>query len=110
MSYQVLQHPQNEPYAPVSDEELAFLDASVALDRTWDMLLYVTRCRCDPAEIESVTRQCIELEHVKHTRYVCWKENHPHRYEDGSISFGIGGVNDTTCVRCADCGRVVKSR
>jgi len=94
----------------VSDEELAFLEASVALDRAWDHLLHVSRCNCEQAEIESATRQCIELEHTKHSLYRCWKENHPSRYEDGSIRFVGGEHIDDTCERCAVCGRKIKPR
>ena len=94
----------------VSDEELAFLEASVALDCAWDNLLHVTRCNCEQAEIESATRQCIELEHTKHSLYRCWKENHPSRYEDGSIRFVGGEHIDDTCERCAVCGRKIKPR
>jgi len=93
----------------VSDEELAFLEASVALDRAWDNLLHVTRCG-EQAEIESATRQCIELEHVKHSLFRCWKENHPNRYEDGSIRLVGDEHIDDTCERCAVCGRKVKPR
>lgn len=110
MSFQVIKHPESIshiPYVPVSDEELAFLEASVALDRSWDHLLHITRCNCEQAEIESAVRLCIELEHKKFSLYRCWKENHPNRFEDGTVSMGMGEVNDTTCERCVDCGMKV---
>ena len=94
----------------VSDEELAFLQASVELDRAFDELLHVTRCNCEQAEVETVTRKCIALEKAKHSLYRCWKENHPNRYADGGLRAVDGDVNDTTCERCLDCGRKVMPR
>ena len=95
------------PIESISDEELAFLEASVELDRAWDDLKHVTKTGA-PAEIDAAIYKCADLEHKKHSLFRCWKENHPNRYETGSHRFVGGDDIDDTREVCADCGRTVK--
>lgn len=98
----------NRPTESVSDEELAFLDASVELDRAWEELRHITKTTATPDEIGVQIAKCVELEHKKHSLYRCWKENHPNRFETGSHRFVGGDDIDDTREVCADCGRTVK--
>lgn len=94
----------------VSDEELAFIEASVALDRAWDALKSLVCRYRSYDEIIAEVVHAHTLEQTKSSLYRCWKENHPNRYEDGGLRVVSGDVNDTTCDRCLDCGRKVMPR